>query len=195
MLTEQDRGFAEAISQLERALRSLGVVRDEDPETARTALRVGRLYARIFAGLDQPAPELSVTETDGGGGMVLIKDLPFYSMCAHHLLPFFGKAHIAYLPDGKVVGFGGFSKILDHYARRPQLQERLAEQIAGHLDAVLQARGVIVFLEARQMCMELHEAQKPGIVEYSVARGVFEQGPLREEFFRRIAVTQVAPGG
>jgi GTP cyclohydrolase I len=196
MLTESDAGFVEGVEKLDAALRLLGVVSDEDPETRRTALRVARLYGRIFSGLNpERAPELSVTETDGGGSMVLIKDLPFYSMCAHHLVPFFGKAHIAYVPDGKVVGFGSFSKVLDFFSHRPQLQERLAQQVADYLDNALSSKGLIVFLEARQMCMEMHETHKPGVVEYAASRGVFDKGSIRDEFFRRITVGNLATHG
>ncbi len=185
---EQEVRLAQAAEHLRKAFSIMGVVSPDDPETDRTPTRVAHLKNDLFWGLD-PArkPKLSLTETDYRG-LVLLKDLPFYSMCAHHLLPFFGTAAIGYLPSGKVAGLGSFPKLLSYYAARPQLQERLAEQLVEHLDAELKPQGLIVHLSARQMCVEMRGASSPCQVDVTAARGrLYEDESARHEFFRRLA--------
>ena len=118
--------------------------------------------------------------------MVLEKDIVFYSTCEHHLLPFYGKAHIAYLPDGKVVGLSKLARTVEVYARRPQLQEQLTVQIADALMEYLRPKGVMVMVEAEHMCMTMRGVKKPGTQTVTlVTRGVFEQEErLQEEFWR-----------
>jgi GTP cyclohydrolase I len=106
--------------------------------------------------------------------------------CVHHLVPFFGRAHIAYVPKDKLAGFSGLARLLRHFASQPQLQERMTNAVADHLQAVLQPEGVIVHVQARQLCLEMRGERVPGLVETTAARRVFQSGPLREEFFARI---------
>jgi len=106
--------------------------------------------------------------------------------CVHHLLPFFGHAHIAYVPGDRLIGISGVGKVLQHFARRPQLQERLAAQVADYLQTVLAPQGVMVLLQARQLCMEMRGERTTGLVETTAARGCFQQGPHRQEFFRHL---------
>jgi len=177
----------QATEHIEKAFRLLGIVTEDDPETTGTPERVTNMIGRLYSGMaPDKIPPLSVTDYEGEN-LVLIKSLPYYSMCAHHMLPFFGHAHIAYIPNGKVVGLGSFPKVLDYFSRRPQLQERLAEQIADYLDQSLQSKGLIVFLSARQMCVEMRGASTTCMVEYAATRGVMQEGDWRNEFFKRIS--------
>lgn len=158
-----------------------------DPEIAETPARVSRLTLELMSGLsDAPALE-PLTHEGGLQGLLIVRDLPFYSLCAHHLLPFFGRAHIGYLPRRAIVGLGALVRVLEHFAKRPQLQERLGEQIAEHLERETGARGVIVVLEARQLCMEMRGERKTGWIETTAARGELAGGDLRREFFERLA--------
>jgi GTP cyclohydrolase IA len=176
---------AEVVDDLARAFAALGVT-GADPETERTAERVAELYQLLFRGRDPAAaPRLSLS-AHGGEGLIIVKDLPFYSMCAHHLLPFFGQASVAYLPRGQVVGLSGIVNVVDYVAARPQIQERLAEQIADFLDEKLRPGGVIVHLQARHMCVEMRGPRKPSVVECVAARGALVDGQQRDEFFRRL---------
>lgn len=151
-----------------------------------TPERIARMYEEIFAGIGQTAEEpLSRTFSSESGEMVLEKDITFYSMCEHHLLPFYGKAHIAYIPDGRVVGLSKLARTVEVYAKRPQLQERLTAQIADALIEYLQPKGAIVMLEAEHMCMTMRGIKKPGsrTVTYA-ARGQFaEHEELKNRFF------------
>jgi GTP cyclohydrolase I len=168
-----------------------GVDASTDPEVDGTPDRVADLVLELTAGLG-PAAGASVLPDDAAGsGLVIARDLPFHSICVHHLLPFFGRAHIGYLPGTGVVGIGTLGRVLDHFARRPQLQERLGEQVAEYLEREVGARGAIVVLEARQLCMEMRGGRKPGLVESTAARGELADGPLRREFFDRV----LGPGG
>lgn len=149
--------------------------------------RIARMYEEIFAGLDQtPEEALSKTFAVQDGGMVVEKDIVFYSTCEHHLLPFYGKAHIAYIPDGKVVGLSKLARTVEVYARRPQLQEQLTAQIADALMEYLKPRGAMVMLEAEHMCMTMRGVKKPGAQTVTlVTRGVFaEDQHLQDEFWR-----------
>ena len=115
--------------------------------------------------------------------MVMEKEIPFYSMCAHHLVPFYGHAHIAYIPNDRILGLSKFARILEFYAKRPQLQERLTEQVAGFLEQELRPQGAMVVIEARHLCVEMRGVKKPGAVTVTSAiRGTFYQKEVREEF-------------
>ncbi len=157
----------------------------EGPHLARTPARVAGLWATLFSGLDPArAPELGgFPNPSPGAGMVLAARLPFHSMCAHHLLPFFGRASVAYLPGASIVGIGALPRLVDHHARRPTLQEDLAAGVADALERSLAARGVAVMLVARHLCMEMRGARKRARIETVLWRGAFEgDATLRGEF-------------
>jgi GTP cyclohydrolase I len=115
--------------------------------------------------------------------MVMERDIPFYSMCSHHLVPFYGRAHMAYIPNDRILGLSKFSRILEFYAKRPQLQERLTEQVVEFLDHELKPQGAMVVIEARHLCVEMRGVKKPGASTITSAiRGIFHQRSQREEF-------------
>ena len=155
----------------------------EDPEREGlrdTPARVARMYAEIFAGLHQdPTQMLNVSFSEFHDELVLVKDIPLYSMCEHHLLPFYGKTHIAYIPrDGKVVGISKLARVAECFAQRPQLQERLTSQIADCINDTLNPLGVAVVIEAEHMCMNLRGVRKAGAQTVtSAVRGAFEKNP------------------
>lgn len=154
----------------------------EDPEREgllETPARVARMYEEVFAGLtEDPARHFETTFDEHHEGMVLVRDIPFYSMCEHHLVPFFGKAHVAYIPaaDGRVCGLSKLARLVEAFARRPQVQERLTTQIADTLIEQLDPQGVIVVMEAEHMCMSMRGVKKPGSKTItSAVRGAFEK--------------------
>jgi GTP cyclohydrolase I len=115
--------------------------------------------------------------------MVMEKEIPFYSMCAHHLVPFYGHGHIAYIPKDRIIGLSKLPRLLEFFARRPQLQERLTEQLAAVLEEELKPQGVMVVVEARHLCVEMRGVKKPGsLTVTSAIRGIFMQKAVREEF-------------
>jgi GTP cyclohydrolase IA len=140
-----------------------------------TPARVARMYAEIFDGLGKDAATL--IKPLGGeqhDEIVLIRDIPFYSMCEHHFLPFLGKAHVAYIPDGAISGLSKLARVVDTVSRRPQLQERLTSEIADVLMNSLKPKGVMVVVEAEHLCMTMRGVRKPGAVTTtSVVRGIF----------------------
>ena len=150
--------------------------------------RIARMYGEIFAGLSQTAEEpLAKTFSVKENTMVVEKDITFYSTCEHHFMPFYGKAHIAYIPDGRVVVLSKLARTVEVYAKRPQIQEQLTTQIADALE-YLKPQGVIVLLEAEHMCMTMRGVKKPGskTVTY-VTRGVFEKDEkLQQQFLQMI---------
>ena len=150
--------------------------------------RIARMYEEIFGGLTQTAEEpLSKTFHVKDNAMVLEKDITFYSTCEHHLLPFYGKVHIGYIPDGKVVGLSKLARTVEVFARRLQLQEQLTGQIADALMEYMQPKGAIVMIEAEHMCMTMRGIKKPGSQTVTIARrGVFEADPVLEERFFRM---------
>lgn len=151
---------------------ALGLDRAAEPELAATPARVADLYAELFSGLDPAqAPQPVTFPSAGAHDLVLVRDLPFHSLCVHHFLPFFGRALIAYLPGEKLFGISALARLLEHYARRPQLQERLGAQIADHVEQLVAPRGVAVILEARHLCMEMRGIRRYGLVETRVVRG------------------------
>jgi GTP cyclohydrolase I len=156
-----------------------------DPNLAETDLRVAKMYIEMFHGLEEGAePKVTTFPNDEGySHMVMEKQIPFYSMCAHHLVPFYGHAHIAYIPRDRIIGLSKFSRILEFYAKRPQLQERLTEQVVTYLEAKLNPLGAMVVIEARHLCVEMRGVKKPGALTVTSAiRGIFHQKPVREEF-------------
>jgi GTP cyclohydrolase I len=167
------RAVETAIADL---IRALGLSPSDEPELAATPQRVADLYFEAFGGLDPAAePELALMPHDGSPQMVSVRDLPFHSVCVHHFAPFFGRALVAYLPDRQLIGISGAARLLEFYARRPQLQERLATQIADHLEKRVRPRGVAVILEARHLCMEMRGVRKPGWVETRLVRGALSE--------------------
>ena len=142
-----------------------------------TPERIARMYEEIFSGMDEDAAvHLNKTFTAENTDMIIEKDISFYSVCEHHLVPFYGKAHIAYVPNGKVVGLSKLARTVEVYAKRPQLQERMTTQIADAIMENLGAKGVMVILEAEHMCMTMRGVKKPGSRTVTLAsRGVFEE--------------------
>jgi len=178
--------------RIEKAVREILEAIGEDPDREglqRTPERVASMYEEIFAGLRQsPREHLSVTFAAEHDEMVMVKDIPLYSMCEHHMLPFFGRCHIGYIPAGKVFGVSKLARIVDMYARRLQLQERLTEQISRVVMDEIGAKGVGVMIEARHLCMMMRgvEKQNSTMVTSSVL-GVFrEHLATREEFLTLI---------
>ena len=148
--------------------------------------RVARMYEEIFAGMYQDAAEpLSKRFHVAGNEMVLEKDIVFYSTCEHHLMPFFGKAHVAYIPKGEVVGLSKIARTVEVFEKRPQLQEQLTAQIADAINEQLHPMGVMVMLEAEHTCMTMRGVKKPGSKTVSyVTRGIFaEDTALQDRFF------------
>lgn len=156
-----------------------------DPNLSETDRRVAKMYLEMFHGLEEGAePEITTFPNEEHySAMVMEKRIPFYSMCAHHLVPFYGHAHLAYIPNDSILGLSKFARILEFYAKRPQLQERLTEQVANYLETKLRPQGVMVVVEARHLCVEMRGVKKPGAVTVTSAiRGIFHQKPVREEF-------------
>lgn len=146
-----------------------------------TPARVARMCEEVFSGMDKATDEeLFVCFNEEHEEMVLVKDIPFYSFCEHHLLPFFGKAHVAYIPHkGRLTGLSKLARVVEIYARRPQLQERLTSQIADSIMAALQPLGVIVVIEAEHLCMTIRGVNKPGCKTLtSAVRGTFRSNEV-----------------
>ncbi len=155
---------------------------------AETPDRIAGMYEEIFAGLKEDAGQHFIkTFTVSNNDMILEKDICFYSMCEHHLLPFYGKAHVAYIPDGKVAGLSKLARCVDAYAKRPQIQEKMTMQIADTLMERLNCRGVMVMLEAEHMCMSMRGIKKPGSKTVTItARGIFKEERLQNTFFQML---------
>jgi GTP cyclohydrolase I len=169
-------------ARIERAVREILLAVGEDPERdglVDTPARVARMYAEQFAGMRQGPEDVLTTVFDSEHDeIVLVKDIDMYSMCEHHLVPFFGKAHIGYMPNekGKITGLSKLARLVDVYARRPQVQERMTCQVADALMRVLEPRGVLVVLEAEHLCMSMRGVRKPGATTVtSAVRGVFRE--------------------
>lgn len=165
--------------KIEKAVSMIIEAIGEDPNREgllETPQRVARMYEEIFSGLGQNAKvHLSKTFELVDGSMVIEKDITFFSMCEHHLLPFWGKVHIAYLPNGRVAGLSKLARCVDVYAKKPQLQERLNMEIADALMEFLDAKGALVVIEAEHMCMNMRGVKRPGTSTVtSISRGVFE---------------------
>lgn len=190
----QDRLAGFKPEDRERIVRVAGHVRGlltelgldlTDPNLRETDIRVAKMYHEIFSGLHEGAePAVTLFPNDEGySAMVIEKDIPFYSVCSHHLVPFYGHAHIAYIPRDKIIGLSKFARILEFYARRPQLQERLTEQVVEFLREKLDPLGAMVVIEARHLCVEMRGVKKPGVITVTSAiRGSFYKKEVREEF-------------
>ena len=168
--------------RIEAAVREILLAVGEDPDREglqETPARVARMYAEMCAGLRRdPGEVLRKTFTQKYDEMVLVKDVRFASVCEHHLLPFFGKAHIAYLPKGKIVGLSKLPRLVQTVARRPQVQERITEDVADLLVEELNPRGVAVILEATHTCMTVRGVRQPeSLCTTSAMRGVFRDNP------------------
>lgn len=153
--------------RIENAVREILLAIGEDPDReglAETPKRVANMYAEIFSGLeDDPKRHLKIFNESKNDEMVIVRDIPMYSMCEHHLLPFVGKAHIAYIPEnGKVIGLSKLARIVDSFSKKPQLQERLTSQIADFLEENLRPKGVAVVIEAEHLCMTMRGARAAG---------------------------------
>ena len=167
----------------------------EDPQREgllRTPERVANMYAEVFAGLrEDPDHHLEVQFEAEHDEMVMVRDIPFYSMCEHHLLPFVGKAHVAYVPGdaGKITGLSKLARLVEAYARRPRVQERLTSQVADKLMDVLDPRGALVVVEAEHHCMSMRGVQKPGTLTItSAVRGIFLSDATRAEALQLIGM-------
>ncbi|MFD7404263.1 GTP cyclohydrolase I FolE [Streptomyces sp. NPDC059866] len=172
----------------ENAVRELLIAVGEDPDREglrETPGRVARAYKEIFAGLWQKPEDVLTTTFDiGHDEMVLVKDIEVYSTCEHHLVPFRGVAHVGYIPatSGKITGLSKLARLVDVYARRPQVQERLTTQIADSLMEILEPRGVIVVVECEHMCMSMRGIRKPGALTItSAVRGQLRDAATRNE--------------
>ena len=173
---------------IEQAALSMIVAIGEDPRREGllgTPERIARMYAELFVGLEQdPVEELSTTFDEKHQEMVILRDIPFYSMCEHHFLPFFGVAHVGYIPNNKVAGISKIARAVEVIARRPQLQERLTTQVADAIMKALQPKGVGVVTQAEHLCMTMRGVKKPGSnVIASAMRGIFRsEESTRAEF-------------
>ena len=168
-------------ARIERAVREILAAIGEDPDRdglKETPARVARMYAELFSGLHaDPRRHLQKFFTEKCDEVVLIRDITFHSMCEHHLLPFFGKAHVAYLPGSKIIGLSKLARVVEGVAHRPQVQERMTEQIANLLVEELDARGVAVVIEAEHTCMTIRGIRKPGsLCVTSAMKGAFRTG-------------------
>ena len=170
------------LERIEAAVREILLAIGEDPERdglQKTPARVAKMYSEIFAGLRESADHhLQVTFEADHDEMVMVRDIPLYSACEHHLVPFVGKAHVAYIPgnDGRITGLSKLARLVDAYAKRPQVQERLTSQIADEIERTLQPKGVLVVIEAEHMCMSMRGVRKPGSSTVtSAVRGLFRE--------------------
>ena len=178
--------------KIEAAVKLLleGIGEDVNREgLVETPARIARMYEEVFSGMDEDAKEFLAKRFHvENNDMVLEKDIVFYSMCEHHLLPFYGKAHVAYIPNGEVVGLSKLARTVETYAKRPQLQERMTNQIADAIMEHLNAKGVMVMLEAEHMCMTMRGIKKPGSKTVTcVKRGEFEHNDaLVRDFYQML---------
>ncbi|AUI53261.1 GTP cyclohydrolase I FolE [Arthrobacter crystallopoietes] len=199
-VTEYDDVIAELeidssidLPRIERAVREILIAVGEDPDReglVETPRRVAKSYAEVFAGLHQDPAELLATTFDiDHEEMVLVKDIPFYSTCEHHLVPFHGTAHIGYIPshEGKVTGLSKLARLVEVFARRPQVQERLTTQIVDALMEHLEPKGAIVVVECEHMCMSMRGVRKPGAKTVTSA----VRGQLRETATRAEAMSLI----
>jgi len=179
---------------IKEATRALLVALGEDPAREgllETPRRVAEMYGELFSGMEKdPCAELSVSFDEGHQEMIIARDIPFYSMCEHHLLPFFGVAHVGYIPNtqGKVVGISKLARVVDVVSRRPQLQERMTRQIADAIYQALDPDGAGVVIEAEHLCMVMRGVRKPGTtIITSAVRGTFRtKSVTRSEFMSLI---------
>ena len=169
------------LGRIEKAVHEILEAIGEDPDRdglVETPERVARMYAEIFRGLhEDPASHLTVTFAAEHDEMVLVRDIPLYGSCEHHLIPFAGRAHVAYIPgtDGRITGLSKIARLVEGFARRPQVQERLTTQVADALVEALRPDGVLVMIEAEHLCMSMRGVKKPGALTVtSAVRGLFK---------------------
>ena len=182
------------LDRIAKAVRDILEAIGEDPDRdglRDTPERVARMYAETCAGLHEEVDtHLAVTFAAGHDEMVMVRDIAVYSLCEHHIIPFIGKAHVAYIPgrDGRITGLSKLARLVDAFARRPQVQERLTAQVADEIDKTLQPRGVMVVVEAEHLCMTMRGVRKPGSTTVtSAVRGLFRTSvATREEAMRFI---------
>jgi GTP cyclohydrolase I len=167
-------------ARIERAILELLIALGEDPTRdglAKTPVRVARMYEELFSGFgENPADHLEVTFAAEHDEMVMVRDIPFASLCEHHLVPFIGRAHVAYIPgeDGRITGLSKLARLVDGYAKRLQVQERMTTEIADAIEEALAPRGVLVVVEAEHLCMSMRGVKKPGTMTVtSSVRGLF----------------------
>ena len=182
--------------RIEAAVREILIAIGEDPDReglVETPARVARMYEEIFSGLeDDPTRHLKLFNESGNEEMVVVRDIPLYSMCEHHLIPFMGKAHIAYIPSkGKVIGLSKLARIVECFAKRPQLQERLTAQIADFLYENLNPQGVAVVVEAEHLCMTMRGARASGAQTRTSAL----RGTMRSNSTTRAEAISLLTGG
>ncbi|WP_337019033.1 GTP cyclohydrolase I FolE [Oceanobacillus massiliensis] len=179
---------------LESHIHELLYLLGENPDREglkETPKRVAKMYREVFAGIGV-APETALTTTfdsEGYDGMIVVKDIDYYTFCEHHLIPFFGKAHIGYIPGERIIGLSKFARLVELAAKRPQVQERMTDQIVAAIEKVLNPKGVMVTLEGQHLCMCARGVKKPGSSTVTtVKKGIFkEQETLVREFERNIA--------
>ena len=195
MTTNGDSPIDQA--RIAKAVREILEAIGEDPDRdglVNTPDRVARMYAEICSGLHEPADaHLQVTFEAGHDEMVMVRDIPLYSLCEHHMLPFIGKAHVAYIPgdDGRITGLSKLARLVDAYAKRLQVQEKLTVQIADEIDSTLQPKGVMVVVEAEHLCMTMRGVRKPGSTTVtSAVRGLFRTNVATREEAMRFVVGQ-----
>jgi GTP cyclohydrolase I len=180
------------LPRIEAAVREILDAIGEDPDRdglVDTPVRVARMYAEIASGLhEDPSKHLTVTFESSHDEMVMVRDIPLYSLCEHHLIPFVGTAHVAYIPsqDGRITGLSKIARLVDGYSRRPQVQEQLTVQVADAIERTLEPRGVMVIIEAEHLCMSMRGVQKAGTTTVtSAVRGLFRQNvATRQEAMR-----------
>jgi len=187
------------IPRIENAIRELLIAIGEDPDReglVKTPNRVARAYGELTSGLrENPNLHLRTVFTESYDEVVLLRDIPFHSMCEHHLLPFTGRAHVAYLPDGKVVGLSKLARLVDGYARRPQVQERLTMQIADAMMEELAPMGAACVIEAVHTCMTIRGAKKTGsVMVTSALRGIFKENPSSRHEILSLMYGNTHPG-
>ncbi len=182
--------------KIEKAVRDILEAIGEDPDREgllETPERVARMYEEVFSGLSEdPKMHLKLFNEPGNDEFVIVRDIPLYSMCEHHLLPFVGKAHIAYIPsDGKIIGLSKLARIVNVYAKRPQVQERLTKEIADFLYTELEAKAVAVLIEAEHLCMTMRGAKAAGALTQTSAL----RGSARSDARTRAEVMSLLSGG
>jgi GTP cyclohydrolase I len=194
----EDSGAPDPVAAAVRALMdALGLDR-ADPHLAETDRRVAHAWRELLAGhFAGPAPLLRTFPNEAGYRDALtVLDIPLYSICAHHLLPFFGRVHIAYLPGTRLLGLSKFTRLVEHLARRPQVQERLTAQVADALEGALECRGLLVLVEARHLCVEMRGVRSGASRTATVAaRGALANGRARREVLEMIARNARREGG
>jgi GTP cyclohydrolase I len=185
------------MERIAKAVREILEAMGEDPDRdglRDTPERVARMYAEICSGIhEQVDTHLAVTFEAGHDEMVMVRDIPMQSICEHHLIPFIGKAHVAYIPgeDGRITGISKLARLVDALARRPQVQENLTVQVADEIDRTLQPRGVMVVIEAEHLCMTMRGVRKPGSTTVtSAVRGLFRSSVATREEAMRFIVGQ-----